>query len=69
MGTRYIKQEKKMEFTCDACPSSDEYKGSWRKCINQAKNGGWKITKDGDNWHHACDDDCLEKLKASFEYN
>lgn len=45
---------------CNEC--GDEFPGGvleWFPFINDMKENGWKITKDGDEWIHLCPD-CQE---------
>ena len=49
--TRYI-------VHCDSCPEVEEfekaYLDGWRGLIEEIKAGGWRLTKLGDEWLHAC---------------
>ncbi len=43
-----------MEMECDSCGESVEFDGDWQECINQAKDLGWWIYKEGQYWEHYC---------------
>jgi hypothetical protein len=58
----YIKEAQTMELTCDICPASVEYDGTWQECIEQAKIDGWKFVKKSDDWYHGCSVECGDKI-------
>lgn len=48
-----------MYFECDNCGSEAEFYGTWRECVNQAKEIGWKVFKNEHNqWVHMCSSTC-----------
>ena len=58
----YIKKDRLMELTCDICPESAEYEGTWQECIDLAKADGWKFVKKPDDWYHGCCVECRNKI-------
>lgn len=55
-----------MSYTvhCDFCPHAHEYGEiySWDDLMCEMRKGGWKSTKDKEEWKHACSV-CAEKLE------
>lgn len=51
------------EISCDFCEESDMFDTHWnfRAFIDQAKNLGWTMHKEGDNWVHRCQSCSLEE--------
>jgi len=41
------------EIGCDHEETFDT-DGDWQEMIQQAKDSGWKFTKDDDEWRHIC---------------
>ena len=43
-------------FSCDECGHTDEYGGTFKECVDQAKEDNWGFEFDEDlkEWYHAC---------------
>lgn len=42
--------------TCDGCPYTEDFEGTFQEVIDEMKDQGWKITKTEDTWEHYCED-------------
>lgn len=53
-----------LEISCEgaACTTSQTFNGSFRACIEQAKDAGWRLkSDDGRDWHHYCSASCADQ--------
>lgn len=52
----YIQSTNEMTMECDGdgCFEVIELTGDWHTCIADAKEEGWTVTKEDDEWKHYC---------------
>ena len=66
MANEFDNETHEMSFWCDNCPESEVFflgpYAEFRDLIEIAKEKGWKIFKDGDEWVHYCKN-CRRKVK------
>lgn len=53
----YNNDLEEMCIDCDNCGNYINLDGPWQDCIDQAKDEGWRIVKNGDVWEHFCPDE------------
>jgi hypothetical protein len=66
MTIDYQKKDETMDMECDTCGTNEVFDGDFDECIAEAKDEGWIVRKDGDEWVHYCDVGCrLEAMLGS----
>lgn len=55
------------DMFCDFCSNSENFDtdDDWQEMIQQAKDSGWKIFKNDDEWEHKCPV-CVEKEREKY---
>lgn len=38
----------------DGCTEAEDFEGSFYGVVDEMKQSGWTIKKDGREWHHSC---------------
>lgn len=54
---QYDRDDRNMMMFCDSenCTEESLFYGTYQECINEAKDEGWKISRDEHNrWIHTC---------------
>lgn len=58
MANYYNNHSREMEVECDQCGEESVYFGEYMDCIDDAKEDGWVIYKEGRTWIHLCSEEC-----------
>jgi hypothetical protein len=61
MAVDYIKRTETLTIECEYCGNPEEYNGSFPECIEQSKDEGWLIFKDGFQYVHFCGSLCYNE--------
>lgn len=60
MAVEYDNDTEEMTMICDTCGEEETFEGDWHDCIQQAKDAGWRISKQQFKpggpvtWVHSC---------------
>ena len=52
-----------LTLTCDECGNEGEFRGRFKECIQEAKDGGWWLRTEPptNEWKHYCSRDCAQR--------
>jgi len=62
MTIDYISRTENMTMECDICQETAEFEGTFKECIELAKQAGWIISFHNDEFYHFCSNECRRKL-------
>lgn len=52
--TEFDELQQRMTVACDECGAEEIFYGTFMECITQAKEEGWYITKEDNEYRHWC---------------
>jgi len=59
-------KDSRMVIDCDNCGISDYYEGTYKGCLDRAKNNDWISVKDtNDEWINFCCCECKDEYDSS----
>lgn len=50
----YQEKFETMTIECEKCSFITDYEGTWKDCVAEAKEDGWRFRKVDEEWQHLC---------------